>query len=125
MLTPNKKWRVYECPPIDYWFGWSPLTRLISDDEAEEGFLTVTAASAVSIAAAVCVQLTRRTHWQGDGEVMVSALPCCADCATPVYAVKQEDNGTTYILAPRDIPWLRECRIQEGAADADADRLDK
>ena len=113
---------VYEIPPIDIWAGWIPF---------EKAFITPTEFSIreydeeSGLDEKVCIKegqeilnsclnevksiLTKFTSWEGDGDIYISSMPFPNVCLSElVFAVKQANNGTTYIVAPAEYFHLRE-----------------
>lgn len=105
MLHITGRLFVYELPPVDFWQGWTPASRWpkaeddpfpeygVGEDEADD--------------LAVAMKMATRCGWEGDGEWRMAGLPR-ADVAAPTYmlAVKQYNNGTTYVISPYELPWL-------------------
>ncbi len=92
---------VYECGPIDHWQGWTPLPTFLRDEFIDPGQV-----------GRMLQAIARSTRWEGDfraGEApRVSALPVGdPDCAL-LLAVKQDNNGTTFIASEVRLPWLDE-----------------
>jgi hypothetical protein len=109
MLHMTGRLFIYELPPIDFWQGWTPASHWPkAEDEpftkyAEYGLDEQEAASDLSVAR----KLAKECGWEGDGEWRMAGLPR-DDIAAPTYmlAVKQYNNGTTYVISPYELPWL-------------------
>ncbi len=97
---------VYTPPPIDHWVGWTPARKYRADDNSlEESDYDPSELLA-------CVErakdLATSCGWEGDGMWQIAGLPP-ESIAGPLFmlAVKQRNNGTTFIVSPRELPWLR------------------
>ena len=107
---------VYECGPIDWWHGWSTIEQAISNtDENVNGFRVFVGKASDDLRELEGTALARFIDkgWEGDGEAMVTAIPTGADTCQLVIAVKQNNNGTTWIASEISLPWLDEWRLCE------------
>jgi hypothetical protein len=120
MLHMTGRLFVYELPPIDFWQGWTPESRWPEGEDDpfyEYGLNDEEAAADLALAKG----LATRCGWEGDGEWRMAGLPR-DDVAAPTYmlAVKQQNNGTTFIISPYELPWLAhhlELKVDQGNKD--------
>lgn len=108
---------IYELLPIDFWNGWIPLSTAMDDptkygvgsdypgdyensnEGDQEGFrknLRVKVDEAKFL-------ITKHTSWEGDGSVYIAAMPGLDNGGGQshlVFAIKQGNNGTTFIVSP-------------------------
>lgn len=117
---------VYECSPIDNWWGWTPLTTVLqsskeNNDLEEEGLgayiedwrgfpfekLALEASTAKLL-------IQKHTLWEGDGHWQVAPLPNPDQCTSELlFAVKQSNNGTTFLCSPFRLPWLADSNNEQ------------
>ena len=93
----------YVLGPIDFWEGWmAPETLGASPyrDLAAWGPDDVMARLSVAKDAATAA------GWEGDGQFHLSMLPMQDVQCEVVVAIKQNNNGTTFIMSPFEMPWL-------------------
>jgi hypothetical protein len=112
---------VYELPPIDHWEAWCTEQQVMDRiDEDREGLWSVqNYETQFTIAKAAFVE----AGWEGDGEWHLIALPYPvgegADSHRYIIAVKQRNNGTTYVWSPEEMPWLKEYELARRAMARD------
>jgi hypothetical protein len=105
---------IYEMAPIDIWAGWIRL----EDALAEPGKYSLMGNSASLDEKEIIAEfrqeldyakylLAKHTSWEGDGRVYVTAMPTEID-AHLVFAIKQSNNGTTFIASPIEYAHLKE-----------------
>jgi len=96
---------VYMLPPVDFWQGWTPEHSWPKADD--DPFPEYGVGDEEADDLAVAMKLAARCGWEGDGEWRMAGLPR-ADVAAPTYmlAVKQQNNGTTFVVSPYELPWL-------------------
>jgi hypothetical protein len=118
----TERYFCYTCGPIDYWDGWRTVPELIAAEFARQ-----TADGDAEAVSAEWLQesktqrigeiaylldelgehLAEQLHWERDGQWRVTALPepkymsCVA-----MFAVKQKNNGLTFICSPYPLHWL-------------------
>lgn len=114
----------YATPPQDFFDGMVSLAKLIREksitidyDEKDKVYphiidnyellkIVVTCAFVVS---------KKGSHWEGDirGEdIYLFSLPDPDNCSEKIGIVwKQENNGTTFICSPVELPWLSNYEI--------------
>jgi hypothetical protein len=96
---------VYMLPPVDYWHGWIPQYEWTGavDLTEEYGFDGGEMADDLRLAE----RLATECGWEGDGHWRMAGLPR-ADVAAPTFmlAAKQQNNGTTFVVSPYELPWL-------------------
>lgn len=98
---------VYALGPIDWWLGWCPFTTLIRAFESDPVSLDLDRVFNLVVTAAWGFT---RAGWEGDGRWYLSAVP--NDEGGPecdlLLAVKQSNNGSTFVFSEHELPWLRE-----------------
>jgi hypothetical protein len=101
----------YELPPIDYWAGTIEFdpeyeAKIAAEPEPAGIFGEAHARSTeLTELHRRAVVVFRELHWEGDGGWVYGAVP--GDTTTQLWiSVKQENNGTTYVLSPVAMPWL-------------------
>jgi hypothetical protein len=105
---------VYCLPPIDWWDGWTLLEELVvptAVDEFDDGYTARLLLATALEAASLFVHV----GWEGDGCWRAAPLPIFDDgCQTHDFmiAVKQANNGTTFLSSPDRLPWLEEYRCR-------------
>lgn len=107
----------YETPPLDVFDG---LVRL---DKAMELFTdcgsVIKELTTIAMRAAVTSEVVS-SSWEGDirgGEMYFFALPDPENNCTRIGVVwKQDNNGTTFIHIPVELPWLAEYELKKGKA---------
>lgn len=95
----------YAIGPIDFWEGWSSVDEMMSapyHDVAHWGPDTVRERFWAAQEAA------RQAGWEGDGKARVTVIPMQDVVCEIVIAIKQSNNGTTFIVSPVEMPWLGE-----------------
>jgi hypothetical protein len=103
-----RRW-TYSCAPIDWWFGWWTLAdalhhTLMASEHAHWHEITP---EALTEDASRARWLATCAGWEGDGTWYVSVLPDPDACLSRfLFAVKQSNNGTTFIVSPFRLPWL-------------------
>lgn len=110
---------LYECSPIDWWVGWSTYEDILQQIRAEDEYMGsmtngVRESDHLRFLEATGRALTgfRALGWEGDGDIKVTALPSPepyvngAGIEALVLAVKQGNNGTTYLASQVPMPWL-------------------
>lgn len=51
--------------------------------------------------------IEKYTSWEGDGNWYVSGMPSeDSSDSLPIFAVKQENNGSTFLCSPFPLPWV-------------------
>lgn len=102
---------LYQCPPIDWWDGWTDMEMIsmkcadnIGDcpcnNSLTEAFVMV--AEAIYLA-------TKYGYYDGDiNTVKVSGLPDGTSDSKLMVGIKISNNGTTYIYSKIQLPWLHE-----------------
>lgn len=102
----DRKWFIYACSAVDWWDGWArfdPATGPIVGGASEylAGLLTRRLAAAFTLAG-----------WDGDsrdGYWYISGLPEPVEsCRGYIIAVKQDNNGDTFIASTRPLHWLQD-----------------
>lgn len=100
---------VYVTGPLDWWPGWRWVDEILaamrgSDTLVEAGYpepskLEAMVSSAKKVADAA--------GWEGDGRWACAPLPAPEMFSSELmFAVKQSNNGTTYVVSPFRLPWL-------------------
>lgn len=90
---------VHKIAPIDFWEGWQDPRTLSFGDIKER--------------VAQALEAAREDGWEGDGHPRFSMIP--AGDGDPgcevIVAVKQSNNGTTFVVAPMPLKWLGTARL--------------
>jgi len=139
MHTEKQLIHIYErMTPIDYWEGWIPLYYL-EEDEPYEIDIALLLARILSVYAytedykygsvdphsmadyitRAVKELKSHTDWEGDGSIYIAGLPCddgtSGDYNNYLIAVKQGNNGDTFIISPKKLSWLeKDLKSYEG-----------
>lgn len=100
----------YECPPIDFWGGWQTLDINSFGLDSDEPF------GEFNMLVEELEDTIRgfKTFWEGDGQWRFSGLPhgeVYSNCL--MFAIKQQNNGITYVLSPFKLPWLAEYQCEK------------
>lgn len=112
---------VYECSPVDWWAGWMTPQEAVAAYRNERASVMGPGESAEDFARRldtaierIGIHLLDEFGWEGDGQWRVTVLPDpdTADCLL-MFSVKQDHNGTTFVVSPRDLPWLGKDRADE------------
>ena len=119
---------VYRCPPVDFWFGWLRLRvgeDFVFDVLDEPGGLFERewlsgSEGAIRELLSVSSDGFLRAGWEGDvrdGCWQLSGFPLPETPGDPGFlvAVKQNNNGTTFISSPVSLQHLQEyyaCRLE-------------
>lgn len=99
----------YASPPIDYWHGWMTYEEFVAsvsrENDLEECARILGDASKLLREGREYAK--KNLMWEGDDlGVRFSVIPT-GDCeGALVIAWKQSNNGTTFIVCEREIPWL-------------------
>jgi len=111
---------VYHINPIDFWEGWQKPSAVFSTDtffpfrnpsyEVERWVKMWAKAQ----------ELAKKVGWEGDVSAgpFVSGIPDDSETAI-IIGWKQDNNGSTFIATPFEMPWLKEVTyayIKEGSA---------
>lgn len=115
---PRKQWIAHAISPIDFRWEHLPTVEDVSATLAREdardakdnmAHRSAPEASLFIESFQTAMALARKSGWEGDflGEPHVLWLPA-GDGGTFDYAFvwKQENNGTTYVVTPYQLPWL-------------------
>lgn len=102
-MPQPKRLYVYVLGPIDCWEGWSSHNEMASaanfavaywrPDDVKDRFWQ---AHDTALAAG----------WEGDGEPKLTVIPIRDYFCELVFAFKQKNNGSTFIVSPVEMPWL-------------------
>jgi hypothetical protein len=100
------KLHVYVLGPIDFWEGW-----IAPETLGASGNFEVSAWHPDDVLARLdeAKKAASAAGWEGDGDFHLSMLPMrdSHQCEALV-AIKQGNNGTTFIITPFEMPWLGE-----------------
>ena len=100
-LITRTNW-LYEIGPIDYWTGWTPLEQVKVNNYSDKEYEDLE-----SDAEFAKVLIEKYTSWEGDGRWYVSGMPTSEySNSLLMFAVKQSNNGSTFICTPFPLPWL-------------------
>lgn len=86
---------LYEMYSIDVWRGWVFIQDALADPDKYDLHLS----DLEERVAEVKKLLREHTLWEGDGNIYLSSIPYEPE-ARLVFAIKQANNGTTYIASP-------------------------
>jgi hypothetical protein len=110
---------IYEMPPIDFWLGWSSINILkiyahgkypyadevyftdfkVRGYDAIDSYFSVDSfVESQNIKEAISL-IREHTTWEGDGYIYVTAQPNDAYIDAFCFAIKQANNGTTFLCA--------------------------
>lgn len=111
----------YSTGPIDDWFGWQPyedtLEKAYSEqaewkNEKREPF------DGIPDYVGLLQRLATKSHlgfakycgWEGDttGGEYIAGFPADHSGPSILFALKQSNNGTTFVASPIELPWLGE-----------------
>ena len=105
---------IYEMSPIDIWAGWIPLEEALAKPRK---YMIMGGSNSMDIAEIIAEFLEKldyakqlfveHTSWEGDGRVYVTAMPTETD-GHLVFAIKQGNNGTTFLASPIEYTHLKE-----------------
>lgn len=126
---------VYELLPIDFWDGWIPLS-LAMEDPAKYGIISDYSGEYGSWSKPDRISkfqehlrrqvdeakylITKHTSWEGDGHIYITSMPGFDDGGGEshlVFAIKQGNNGTTFIVSPFEYVHLRESLTAQVTVD--------
>lgn len=98
---------VYALGPIDFWNGWNNATDYVAETQKmDDNFNEETFQPFFEKAKA----LAREAGWEGDmrSGPFVSALPNDdpGSLSDFIIAWKQDNNGSTFVASPHELPWL-------------------
>lgn len=103
---------VYCLPPIDWWPGWITQSEYKAEIIKWHGHDLHVAADEWDKFLEFRTQayaLAKKLGWEGDirggDEPDVAPLPAESNC-TFMLGWKQDNNGTTFIASPYELPWL-------------------
>lgn len=104
----------YETPPLDCFEGLTPI------DKAADLFMFGMCGLVQLAMNAARASLVCKSSWEGDirtKEMYFFALPDPENNTTrPGVIWKQDNNGTTFIFSPVELPWLEEYQLNKGAS---------
>ncbi len=102
------KYYHYETGPIDAFWGCIPIEEFLNSEE-EQGI------NCTGIITRLMRECRKFGAWEGDMNrgVLVFALPCDSGRLEMEigFIWKQSNNGTTFIISPRELPWIEEFRV--------------
>jgi hypothetical protein len=98
---------VYALSPIDFWEPWRTEDEYLAaiSQDSYNGAGWRKAYDAFKDAA---LKLAQKAGWEGDMRQgpFIGGLPMDLDDARYCLAWKQDNNGTTFVAAPVELPWL-------------------
>lgn len=93
--------------PIDWWPGWTSIDGLRRDaNRLWEWGVELPSQLPPELDTRIPAQVATELGWEGDGEWKCAPLPTDDGYCKLMFAVKQSNNGTTFIVSPFDLPWL-------------------
>ncbi|NSW84277.1 MAG: hypothetical protein HPY90_13585 [Syntrophothermus sp.] len=100
----NDELHIYVLGPIDTWRGFTPLTHWRWGEET---------ANVVLRALVAAVRAGFDGNLRPGEEIYLSGLPCGDDESNHVVVgLKQDNNGTVFLVSPVDLPYLKEQAIE-------------
>jgi hypothetical protein len=111
-------WRSYARGPIDWWSGWQPYEPPAEGSEPpprEELRASLDPSSGEEYERSLVFEMYQAARplfeelgWEGDGEWHYAGIPGDGSTAGPdlVLAVKQQNNGTVFLLSPVPLTYL-------------------
>ena len=106
---------LYEIGPVDYWDGTVTLHSYLQNLQDTEGEARVNQ-ELIRLTWAMA-KLFECSYWEGDireGVNVFSLPPADGDCSMQTgFIFKQDNNGQTFIVSPRALPWLHERRVNK------------
>ncbi len=114
-------WFVYQTEPLDFFFGLSSLEHAAKDALAmDDGYgreRLMTSLVKQAMEAAYVVSKAKGSYWEGDiraSELYVFGIPDPENHGVRHgFIWKQDNNGTTFIVSPVQIPWLEDSLLVE------------
>lgn len=100
--------------PIDWWDGWVSFKEFFYKHSHEptkfnHGEGTSWTVRELSERYIEACDLAKEKGWEGDGQFMVTVLPVYNGSPGLVFAVKQENNGSTYVCSELPLRYLSDC----------------
>ncbi len=105
-------WHAHETGPIDWWGTWYPyyppedppprLQELRFDQSESDRYLKALLYEMYLVAQREFLEL----GWEGDGLWHYAGIPGHTSGPEAILAVKQQNNGTVYVLSPQPLVWL-------------------
>jgi hypothetical protein len=118
----TERYFCYACGPIDWWDGWQSVPEFIAaEGDSEDPDTAVDKGNAAwhqgvkarriaevgSLLQTLGRQLAEELRWEGDGLWRIASLPEPKNFAcVAMLAVKQQNNGLTFICSPYPLGWL-------------------
>lgn len=115
-----RKMFIYERGPIDYWTGWHTFDNFIKELYEERNFigdneLKKIADQLKKRKEELIYSFAKHTIWEGNGEWYISSIPGDQEkdgtYSEFIIAVKQLNNGLTFIATPYPMEWCGELKI--------------
>lgn len=102
-----KKAYIYELNPTDWFFPFKTEKEILEDIEESSPESMVEVQKTVDYAKEL---FKKYTSWEGDGQAYISGLPGKKSDTFPLLfiAIKQENNGTTFLYSPVKLPYLED-----------------
>ena len=97
----------YALGPIDFWEGWSSADEMMS---APYHDVSHWGPDNVRKRVWAAEDAARAAGWEGDGQPRISMIPTDDVVCEIIVAIKQSNNGTTFIVSPVEMPWLGKFR---------------
>ena len=111
---------IYETDPLDYFDGMVPLDEAIqkraNDDTTPPGWGIGINEIIHFIMFCAYKVAKKKTFWEGDirgNNIYLFSLPDPDSVSSRLGLIwKQDNNGTTFICSPVEIPWLKEYLVK-------------
>ena len=100
---------IYQTPPQDFWYGMIPLEKILEEktDDYETQKIDLIK---FLMKAARQTAISKGCDWEGDirgNDIYLFGMPDPDNCRS-IWGIawKQDNNGTTFICSPVELPWL-------------------
>ena len=115
MAEKTKKFYIYSLPPIDWWHGFQAVGDYIEHMKSELNAFGDTFNTTRFISDLMeLAPLFARAGWEGDIRegVYLAGLPTDEPDTELIFALKQKNNGSTFIASPYRLPWIKEHEVK-------------
>jgi hypothetical protein len=102
----------YRTPPVDWWDGWVKAATVLKAHGTADFNVPWINPQEFSIRWLAAQRAAGQLLWEGDIRQgpFVCPLPASGDGGPDDYIIswKQDNNGTTFVASPEDLPWVHE-----------------
>lgn len=97
-----ERFHIYGIIPIDFWQGWIPVDEFLQrwPDLIED----------VELQLLIVKREATRMGWDGHGEICMTGFPIEGGGGY-LFGWQQQDNGTSFIVSPIEMPWLEDLKV--------------